>query len=474
MQEISETTGESMRKLYDRISDGAISVDEITASIERSTSEGGKYFQSMEKQSATLNGRMSTLKDTINNKLGASFQWLSDLLRDKLIPFAIDFLENLDRYAPIILTVVGVFGTLISLFYIYNLQQLLAVKGMTLWNAVCGIGASVTTALGSAFAFLTSPMVIIVGVIALVVLAIKKLWDTNEQFRNAVMRAWENIRTSLFNIYTTVLKPIFEELTKILNTCWEEGVKPLWDGFVEFVGGIITIILDMWNIVKPIFDLLVEYFGVKIADKIKFLATVFGEVFIVISDLIQALFRRFQEFLTGFKNVLGGVVDLITGVFTGNWKKAWEGVKKIFFGIFDSFGAIIKTPINLVISGLNTLINGLNKISFDIPSWVPVIGGKKFGISIPKIPQLERGGILRKGQTGYLEGNGSEAVVPLDRNKYWIKSVARDMLQAQANQGVTNNNNDTINVVFNDTQTSPDAITRKIYQMKTYGLARGV
>ena len=79
MQEISETTGESMRKLYDRISDGAISVDEITASIERSTSEGGKYFQSMEKQSATLNGRMSTLKDTINNKLGASFQWLSDL-----------------------------------------------------------------------------------------------------------------------------------------------------------------------------------------------------------------------------------------------------------------------------------------------------------------------------------------------------------------------------------------------------------
>ena len=47
------------------------------------------------------------------------------------------------------------------------------------------------------------------------------------------------------------------------------------------------------------------------------------------------------------------------------------------------------------------------------------------------------------------------------------------MLQAQANQGVTNNN-DTINVVFNDTQTSPDAIARKIYQMKTYGLARGV
>ena len=473
MQEISETTGESMRKLYDRISDGAISVDEITASIERSTSEGGKYFQSMEKQSATLNGRMSTLKDTINNKLGASFQWLSDLLRDKLIPFAIDFLENLDRYAPIILTVVGVFGTLISLFYIYNLQQALAVKGMTLWNAVCGIGASVTSALGTAFAFLTSPMMIIVGVIALIVGAIIYLWKTNEGFHTTVTALWESISSVISNAYETIFKPIINALTDILKNCYENGVKPLWEGFVEFVRSTILTITGLWRNIAPIVNWLIDVFGTRIADSVIFLGGVFGDVFIIITELLRSLLRRVTEIFDGIKTVFYGIIDFITGVFTGDWELAWIGVKEIFAGIFKTFGAIIKTPINLVITGLNTLIAGLNKISFDIPSWVPIIGGSKFGISIPKIPQLERGGILRKGQTGYLEGNGSEAVVPLDRNKYWIKSVARDMLQAQANQGVTNNN-DTINVVFNDTQTSPDAIARKIYQMKTYGLARGV
>ena len=61
LQEISESTGESMESLYDRISAGTISVDEITASMQRSTSEGGRYFQSMEKQSLTFSGQMSTL-----------------------------------------------------------------------------------------------------------------------------------------------------------------------------------------------------------------------------------------------------------------------------------------------------------------------------------------------------------------------------------------------------------------------------
>ena len=57
LQEISESTGESMASLYQRISDGALSVDEITASMERSTAVGGRYFQSMQKQSETLSGQ---------------------------------------------------------------------------------------------------------------------------------------------------------------------------------------------------------------------------------------------------------------------------------------------------------------------------------------------------------------------------------------------------------------------------------
>ena len=88
LQEISERTGESMASLYDRISKGKISVDEITDSMRHATSEGGRFFQSMEKQSQTLNGQLSTLKDNTDQLLGAVTEGLSEGLRTQLLPFA--------------------------------------------------------------------------------------------------------------------------------------------------------------------------------------------------------------------------------------------------------------------------------------------------------------------------------------------------------------------------------------------------
>lgn len=68
-----------------------------------------------------------------------------------------------------------------------------------------------------------------------------------------------------------------------------------------------------------------------------------------------------------------------------------------------------------------------------IPDWVPGLGGK--GINIPTIPLLAEGGVLEKGQTGFLEGNGAEAVVPLHQNKKWIHAVAEDMDNAMGGFG---------------------------------------
>lgn len=97
LQEISESTGESMASLYDRISKGAISVDEITASMQRATSEGGKYFQSMEKQSQTFSGLISTLKDNAQQLLGEVVKPISDGLTELLLPAAISAIEQLTQ-----------------------------------------------------------------------------------------------------------------------------------------------------------------------------------------------------------------------------------------------------------------------------------------------------------------------------------------------------------------------------------------
>lgn len=95
LQEISESTGESMESLYERISDGDISVDEITASMQRATSEGGKYYKSMEKQSQTMEGLISTMKDNALALAGDVIQPISEEITSNLLPSAIGALEEL-------------------------------------------------------------------------------------------------------------------------------------------------------------------------------------------------------------------------------------------------------------------------------------------------------------------------------------------------------------------------------------------
>lgn len=97
LQEISERTGESMGSLYDRISKGKMSVDEITASLKAATSEGGKFFEGMNKQSQTLNGRLSTLKDNANQLLGSLTEGMANELRDELLPLADNMIAALQE-----------------------------------------------------------------------------------------------------------------------------------------------------------------------------------------------------------------------------------------------------------------------------------------------------------------------------------------------------------------------------------------
>lgn len=86
-----------MASLYDRISKGTMSVDEITASMVRATSEGGKFYQSMEKQSQTLNGQLSTLKDNADQLLGSLTEGVSEGLRDQILPFANNLVAELQE-----------------------------------------------------------------------------------------------------------------------------------------------------------------------------------------------------------------------------------------------------------------------------------------------------------------------------------------------------------------------------------------
>ena len=113
-----------------------------------------------------------------------------------------------------------------------------------------------------------------------------------------------------------------------------------------------------------------------------------------------ALTGNLTEFARNLKdNILGGIIQFIKGVFTGKWKSAWEGVKKVFSGIWNSIVIIAESAINAVIKGLNWLISKINTIKFTVPSWVPGVGGKSIGghlssLSEVKLPRLATGAVI--------------------------------------------------------------------------------
>lgn len=113
-----------------------------------------------------------------------------------------------------------------------------------------------------------------------------------------------------------------------------------------------------------------------------------------IGNVFGGIIANFNNFKDSGMRIFNGLIDFITGIFTGNWSRAWQGVANIFGGIFDGIAAMAKAPINAMIGLINGFLGGLNRIK--IPKWVPGVGGKSFNIS--QIPYLAKGGHLINGQ----------------------------------------------------------------------------
>ncbi len=162
------------------------------------------------------------------------------------------------------------------------------------------------------------------------------------------------------------------------------------------------------------------------ATKIKTITDLAASKGITVMKLAQ------QGLNTAMKaNPIGLVVTAVTALVAGFmllWKNC-EGFRNFWKGF-----------VNVLISGVNALIKGLNKISIDVPDWVPAIGGKKFGFNIPTIPKLAKGGIVDKATLAMIGENGKEAVLPLEKNTGWIKQLAKEIASEQGGNIVVNNN----------------------------------
>lgn len=251
------------------------------------------------------------------------------------------------------------------------------------------------------------------GVAQPVLNALKTLWCDTWQSISDFWNEWgqpifdginDGITTTknvFLNLWETVLKPVFDKLMDVADSVWTEHLKPLLDEFLDFVGTLITSVLSIYNkAIAPVVNWLVSILG-------PIVSSVLGKIIKTVGNVISNIIDAVKNIISALK----GVVLFITGVFTGDWKKAWQGVKKIFKGVWDALVDIAKTPINLIIGlingltgavedALNWIIDGINELSFTTPDWLPGdLGGQTFGfdlsqIDIPEIPKLAQGAVI--------------------------------------------------------------------------------
>lgn len=235
---------------------------------------------------------------------------------------------------------------------------------------------------------------------------IKQLLPPLSEILNSILP----IIISLIQMLTPLLLPIIELLTPILELAIAI-ITPL----VEIISSILPPIIDLLNaLIKPILIPLTEAFS-AVAN--------------VITNVFKVAFEALQPVIENFQGLLSGVIEFITGVFTGNWGKAWEGVKNVFSNIINGLGNIFKAPINFIIKGINTFIRGLNKIQ--IPNWVPLIGGK--GFNIGEIPLLAKGGDITMSGAAVVGEAGPEIInLP--------KGASVSPLKETGNKTITQNN----------------------------------
>lgn len=218
-----------------------------------------------------------------------------------------------------------------------------------------------------------------------------------QQILPIVVQLIEGLMPLITEILNTVLPVIIQLLQALLPPLIEiiQAVLPVIISHIELIAPILKPILELlFTLLEPLLDLLnlilpplISLFTGLISKALTPLKAALGVVADVLNTVFKGAFEGIGKVVGNIKNVFSGIIDFVKNVFTGNWRRAWDAVVKIFSNIFEGIKNAFKVPINWIIDGLNVFIRGLNKLK--IPDWVPGIGGK--GLNIKEISRLRIG-----------------------------------------------------------------------------------
>ena len=377
LQEISESTGESMESLYDRISAGTISVDEITASMQRSTSEGGRYFQSMEKQSQTFSGQMSTLKDNVQGLLGNVTSGIFEKLAQDVLPKinevlttvntafeeggfqgVLDAIGEMSPALDGVITKIQAFSTFLQNLgispaafagIVAAIGPAITVVG-TLVRGIGGISTAISgistavSGLGGIkgiFTALTGPVGIAVTAIMGLVAAFSYLMATNDGFRESVMTTISTIMSSLQPILQTLMGLLMEIGGIIFETIGSvlQQLAPVLAQIITFIGELVAML-------APLINQLISSLAPVITQIVQTVSQIIQSLMPPLISIIQAIMSAVQALMPPIQKIITVVVNVIS--------KVMEVISPIISFIGEVIGKIVEiiSPIIEVVVGI--------------------------------------------------------------------------------------------------------------------------
>ena len=350
-------------------------------------------------------------------------------------------------------------------------------------------------------------------------------------FLDSLAQGISDVVGTFLDSFNTYISPVLKDLATEFDGTWKRHIQPALDGIIDLLGSVFDLLKVLWeNLLQPLINWIVDNIMPILAPIIKSLGDKFLGLLTTVSDVIKGVtkilkglidfltgvfsgdwekaFGGLKEIVAGFKTAFGatwdfikdnilskalshlegsfspawslafkglkatagalkdklkdvfsdgksyfnGILDFINNKFSGEWKKAWEGIKSTFTKVFSGLGSLAKKPINAIIDAFNSVIKTINslitkinsiKFTIDIPDWIPGFGGSSWGFngfSIPKmsyVPKLAQGAYVRPNtpQLAMIGDNMHQGEFVAPEGK--LKEMAKQAVREAGGSGVT-------------------------------------
>lgn len=321
LQEISESTGESMESLYNRISKGTISVDEITAAMERSTSEGGKYYRSMEKQSKTLNGMISTLKDNAQQLLGEVVKPITESIGKELLPSAIDAIEQLT-----------------AAFQNDGVNGLIGAGGEIISNVLLGIAQSIPSVVTTAVDVITS-------LVQNMTAHLPQFLSAGSKILQALIQGMFLILPALGEFVFALATQLYTQIRSVAPTLLQKGyelLSNLVDGFVKAIPEALPKVLDF-----------VQGIGEKLAEAAPILMQ---KGFELLQKLVEGIIAAIPILIARVPEIISTFANIINDNFPTILMKGAELLGQLIMGLINAIPTLIANIPKIIDAIVDTLM----------------------------------------------------------------------------------------------------------------------